>query len=147
MRSIEIPPLWLLLFLVLVRAIGLALPLALFGSAGRWAGAALVATGVLLMCVAAAQMVLHRTTFIPHRDPSALVTGGVFRLSRNPIYLGDTLVLAGAILWWDAVLALPLLPLFMALIRHRFIRAEEARLEARFGAAFRDWATRTRRWL
>ncbi|MFC2968625.1 methyltransferase family protein [Acidimangrovimonas pyrenivorans] len=147
MDRIEIPPLWLLLFLALAWGIGQWLPLPLFGVAGRWLGGALVAAGVALMGLAAAQMVLLRTTFIPRRDPSALVTGGIFRLSRNPIYLGDALVLTGAILWWDAPAALPLVPIFMALIQHRFIRGEEARLRAHFGDAFEAWAARTRRWL
>jgi hypothetical protein len=56
----------------------------------------------------AAQMTLARTTVIPRRNPSALVTGGLFAWSRNPIYLADAIILTGAILWLDAVLALPL---------------------------------------
>lgn len=146
-RSIEIPPLWLAIFLGLAWAVGRWLPLPLFGPAGQSAGIGLIALGLALMGVAAAQMVLRRTTFIPRRDPAALVTRGVFRLSRNPIYLGDALVLTGAILWWDAPLALILVPLFMALIQHRFIRGEEERLKSRFGAEFVAWSMRTRRWI
>ncbi len=47
----------------------------------------------------------------------------------------------------DVPLALPLVPVFMLLIRERFIRAEEQRLRDGFGAAFDDWAARVRRWI
>jgi protein-S-isoprenylcysteine O-methyltransferase Ste14 len=97
--------------------------------------------------VAVAQMALHRTTVIPRRNPSALVTTGLFSLSRNPIYLADATILLGAILWLDAVLALPLLFSFVWLIQTRFIRDEEVRLTQGFGPEFDLWAARTRRWL
>lgn len=123
------------------------MPLPLVGAPGLWLGGALVVAGLALMLAAAAQMIAHRTTVIPRRQPSSLVTGGVFAFTRNPIYLGDALVLAGAILWWDALLALPLLPAFVVLITRRFILGEEARLRAGFGEAFTAWAARTPRWI
>ena len=146
MKILDLPPLWLALFVALVWGIGVV-PLRLFGGWGDALGWSLVVAGLLLMAVAAAQMVLARTSFIPRRDPAALVTGGVFRLSRNPIYLGDALVLLGVALIRDAALSLPLVPLFAWLITQRFILGEEARLRAAFGPAFAAWAARTRRWL
>lgn len=119
---------------------------AIFGAAGRLIGPVLVGTGLALMGAAILQMARHRTTVIPRRDPSALVTAGVFSLSRNPIYLGDALILLGAILWLDAGLALPLVASFVWLIQTRFIRDEEARLTLAFGPEFDLWAARTRRW-
>jgi protein-S-isoprenylcysteine O-methyltransferase Ste14 len=99
------------------------------------------------MLAAVAQMTLARTTVIPRRDPSSLVTSGLFSLSRNPIYLADAILLAGAILWLDAILALPLVVSFVWLIQSRFIRDEEARLTLAFGPEFDLWAGRTRRWI
>ena len=110
-------------------------------------GAALVLAGLGLMLAAVAAMARARTTVIPHRAPSAQVTGGVFAWSRNPIYLGDVLILTGAILWLDAALALPLVAAFAWLIQRRFILPEEARLKAGFGAAYADWSARVRRWI
>jgi protein-S-isoprenylcysteine O-methyltransferase Ste14 len=147
MREIDIPPLWLAIFLALAWALALMVPWHPFGVVGLGGGGAVVLAGLGLMGLALAQMLLGRTTFIPRRDPSAMVTGGVFRLSRNPIYLGDAMVLAGAALWLDAPIALLLVPLFMAFIARRYIRDEEARLEAQFGAAYHAWAARVRRWL
>lgn len=146
LRDIDIPPSWLALHLAAAWGVSRLSP-DVFGAAGHWLGAALVATGLALMATAILQMTWHRTTVIPRRDPSALVTAGVFGLSRNPIYLADAMILLGAILWLDAALALPLVASFVWLIQARFIRDEEARLTLAFGPEFDLWASRTRRWI
>lgn len=145
LQEIDIPPSWLALHIGAAWLVSLISP-AVFGSWGVAVGKVLVLGGGALMLAAVAQMALARTTVIPRRDPSALVTTGIFGWSRNPIYLGDAILLTGAILWLDAVLALPLVAIFMALIQKRFIRDEETRLTLAFGAAFDLWAGRTRRW-
>lgn len=141
----DYPPIWLAAALALSWGSGWLWPLGVPG--GQAVGAALLLGGLALMLAAAVQMALHRTTIIPHRQPSALVTRGVFALTRNPIYLGDAAVLLGAILWWRALLALPLLPAFVWIITRRFILPEEARLRRGFGPTFETWAARTPRWL
>ena len=73
------------------------------------------------------------------------MTGGVFRFSRNPIYLGDSLLLLGATFYFDAVAGIVLVPLFMKVIEKRFIFAEEARLRAGFGENYDRWASVVRR--
>jgi protein-S-isoprenylcysteine O-methyltransferase Ste14 len=146
MKWIDLPPVWLALFAALGWAQAAWWPLGSFGSWGDWAGAALVALGVGLAVAAALEFRRARTTIIPHGTPTAIVTSGVYRISRNPIYLGDALILAGLGLRWDSVLALVLVPVFVAVVTARFIRPEEARLRARFGAEFEAWAARVRRW-
>ncbi|WCR07568.1 methyltransferase family protein [Paracoccus fistulariae] len=88
-----------------------------------------------------------RTSISPYGQPTALITGGPFRLSRNPIYLADAMVLAGLCLAAQAPYALILLPLFIRLITTRFIRREEARLAETFPQDFAAYRRRTRRWL
>lgn len=107
------------------------------GYDGRW---------VVLMVAAAVQMLAARTTVMPREKPAHLVTRGTFRLSRNPIYLGDALILAGAVRFGDVPLALPLVFGFMVLIRRRFMAGEEAVLHTAFGAEFDDWAAQVGRW-
>lgn len=145
LRAIDLPPLWLALFAAAGWGVAQIVPVALPG--GGLVGRALVGVGLALMATAAAQMVARHTTFIPRRDPAALVTGGAFALSRNPIYLADALVLSGLLILWHGVLALPLVPAFMALITRRFILGEEARIAAHFGADYAAYCSRTRRWL
>lgn len=144
-REIDIPPSWLALHIGAAWLLSLVSP-AVFGAVGRAFGLGMVGLGVLVMIAAVAQMSLARTTVIPRRNPSALVTTGLFGLSRNPIYLADAVILTGAILWLDAVVALPLIFSFVWLIQTRFIRDEEARLTLAFGPEFDLWAARTRRW-
>lgn len=144
-RTLDIPPVWLAGFLALGYGIAARWPLAVPGL--RLLGLGLALLGVALLLAAAAQMLARRTTVHPHGDPAALVTEGLFRLSRNPIYLADALILTGLLLWWNGVLALPLVPLFVALISRRFIAPEERTLRAAFGAAADGYFARTRRWL
>lgn len=152
MKWIDIPPVWLAVFAVLAYWIGegaravLPRSLPLEHPVLDLLGGLLVGAGVLLMVLAVAEMRRARTTPIPHMQPSALVTGGIFGRSRNPIYLGDALVLAGLCLRWGWP-ALILVPLFAAVITDRFIRAEEARLHDAFGPEYDTWAARVRRWI
>ena len=142
-REIDIPPFWLALALAASWALGQVWPMP--GLEGF--GAALVVAGVGMMGLAVAGMVRARTTFVPRRDPAVLVTGGLFRVSRNPIYLADAMILTGAIVWWGAVLALPLVPVFILWITRRYILDEEARLRAAFGAQYEAWAAQVPRWV
>lgn len=148
MKWIDLPPVWLAGFLALTLGLGRS---ALFGAPfGDWAalpGGLFVGLGLILMALAAVQMARYKTTVIPHREADALVTTGIFGLSRNPIYLGDALVLVGAVLLYGPPVALLLVPVFMFVIRQRFILPEEARLERRFGSDFKDYSLRVRRWI
>jgi len=141
--TLDYPPIWLAVFAALTWAWGRIAPMLAFPVAG-WL---LVVLGLGLMAAAAAQMLRRRTTLDPHGAPSSLVTEGVFRWTRNPIYLGDLLLLAGLCLLWRAPLALLLVPLLGLVLSRRFIQPEEARLSARFPAQFAAWSARTRRWL
>lgn len=147
-KWIDIPPVWLALFLSLAWIQTSFVPIWSFG--GAWAdlvGGLLVGGGVLLMALAIAEMRRMNTTVIPHRAPDALASQGIFNRSRNPIYLGDTLILAGLILRWDAVPSIVLVPLFMWVITDRFILDEETRLADQFGPQFTAYREKTRRWI
>lgn len=148
-KWVDLPPVWLLGFVAASWAIAARDPLDL-GFGGPWAqfaGGLLVGGGLILMGLAVIEMRKWRTTVVPHREADHLVTSGIFRRSRNPIYLGDTLILAGFILRLDAPLALPLLPLFVWLIERRFILPEEDRLRRKFRMDFARYERDVRRWI
>lgn len=149
MKWIDIPPVWLALALVMTWWIGQLQPLALrFGHPVLdLAGGLLVGGGIILILLAAIEMRKQRTTIVPHMEADRLVTTGIFKRSRNPIYLGDALILAGLALRWDAPIALLLVPLFMFTIQERFVRAEEDRLRRKFRADFARYCEQTRRWV
>lgn len=91
----------------------------------------------------------HHTTVDP-RFPdktSTLVTRGVYRLSRNPMYLGFLLCLMGLALHLGSVFAWALVPLFVLYMNRFQIRPEEVVLQAAFGDAFTTYRRQVRRWL
>ena len=149
MKWIDIPPVWLLLAVATTWQISVLQPqvLAIGHPMLDLLGGLLVGAGLVLMLLAVAEMRRRKTTVIPHKEADALVTTGVFARSRNPIYLGDALVLAGLALRWDAPVALMLVPLFMANLIQRFIIPEENRLRRKFHADFARYCEKTRRWL
>ena len=122
------------------------LPMIDAGQPGRIAGTVLIVGGLFIFTAALLQFWRHATTVMPRETPVAMIDSGIYRLSRNPIYLADALFLAGAALWWDAA-SLLLVPLFVMIITRRFILDEESGLRAVFGAAFDRYAAQTRRWL
>jgi protein-S-isoprenylcysteine O-methyltransferase Ste14 len=111
------------------------------------AGWIVVALGFALDVWAMATMARAQANILPHRAATALVTHGPFRFSRNPIYLGNTVVLLGlgaasANPWFvPAAIAAALLTQRLAIVR------EEAHLAALFGDAWTAYAARVRRWL
>lgn len=122
----------------------------LTGSVGElagWAGLALLLLGPALTAWAAWQFTGVGTPIEPGRTPTALVTSGPFRASRNPIYLGMATALVGWALWLREPVAL-LGPLaFVAIVDRRFVQAEQAVLAERFGDEYEAWRSRVRRWL
>lgn len=114
----------------------------------------LQAAGVFLAMVATAlyvtafrEMSRARTAILPHRQASHLVTSGPFKLSRNPIYLGNVVLLSalGLVLGstWMFVVAL-----VAGYAEQKLgIEREEAHLEHRFGKAWRDYRKKVRRWI
>lgn len=149
MARLDLPPVWLLLFVLAAWVLGRADPWHLsFGPvAPGLLGGLLIGGGIVLVALAVAEMRRQGTTFVPRREPARLVTSGIFRRSRNPIYLGDLLILAGFVFGFDAPLALPLVPVFLWWIERRFVVPEEDVLRRRFRADFARYAQKTRRWL
>lgn len=145
MKWIDIPPVWLLgaLAIALIESRLIGAPVAIAG----WIGAVLFWIGLALIVGAVVQMIAQRTTPVPHQEPDRLVQTGLFGISRNPIYLGDLLVLAGCCLSWGAWLSLILVPGLALLLARRFIRAEEARLLVAFPEDAPEYMQRVRRWL
>ena len=142
-KYLDLPPIWLVGALCLVWLS----PWPLIGAAGFWPGIGLLAIAAVLTAGALLEFGRAKTTVIPHQNPSALISGGIFRFTRNPIYLADVLILLGFSLIWSKLLGLILVLPFVLLLQRRFILPEEARLKEAFGSEFEQYTTRTRRWL
>lgn len=119
----------------------------LSGQTGLYLGIGLGAAGFLILLAAAGLFVRAGTNIQPHHPTTALVTGGLYRFSRNPIYLGATLVYLGLAAGLASLGVLVLLPAVLAALHLGVIRREERYLEEKFGEAYRDYKARVRRWL
>lgn len=87
------------------------------------------------------------TSVAPNSPTTALVTTGPYGISRNPIYLGFTLVAAGIAIATRSGWTLLLLPLVVGAIGRLVITCEERELAARYGQEFQRYRVRTRRWI
>jgi protein-S-isoprenylcysteine O-methyltransferase Ste14 len=143
----------LLAFLVLPGSVAFAIPLALI--ADRLASfsprplgvlAFILGVFVLLWCTVVFY-VSGRGTLAPWSPPQRLVAVGPYRFSRNPMYVGVTLILIGwATLFWSRTLAVYAALVLLA-FHLRVIAGEEPWLERTFGADWESYRARVPRWL
>jgi protein-S-isoprenylcysteine O-methyltransferase Ste14 len=112
----------------------------------RLVGYGLGIAGIALVAWSIATLARAGTTVRPDQGADRLVTDGPFRWRRNPIYMGDVLILLGVAQLthniWFAILA----PVFALAVFRLAIVPEERHLEERFGQAYLDYKARTRRW-
>ena len=87
------------------------------------------------------------TRIEPHKPTTVLVTDGLFRYSRNPVYVGATCAYVGIALAVDSLWMPALLLPVLAAMHWGVILREERYLEARFGDAYREYKSQVRRWL
>ncbi|MDH3667286.1 MAG: isoprenylcysteine carboxylmethyltransferase family protein [Paracoccaceae bacterium] len=145
LAKLNLPPVWLIGFIGLAWVIAKAW--APLGAGFAWAGWGLIGAALILFAWAVIQFRRAGTTIVPGEAPSALVEGGPFRLSRNPIYLADLLILAGIALILGAPLALLLIVPFQQVLVRLFILPEETILERDLRAPYLAYKARVRRWL
>ena len=113
----------------------------------RALGAAAALVGIVFALSALFGFFRARTSVRPSARAQTLVASGIYRVTRNPMYLAGVLFYAGLGLAWPALWLLLLTPAMAVALDRLAIRREERHLEARFGDAFRAYCARVRRWL
>jgi protein-S-isoprenylcysteine O-methyltransferase Ste14 len=111
------------------------------------AGFILVGVGVIVAFSAVGIFKKASTTTVPFETPSALVTSGPYRFTRNPMYVGLALIYLGVAGTRAEIWPLILLPLVLAYVNFVVIPVEERRLHGVFGDAYQEYGARVRRWL
>jgi protein-S-isoprenylcysteine O-methyltransferase Ste14 len=111
------------------------------------AGVALASAGLVLIVAALGLFRRARTRAEPWRPSTALVESGIYRLTRNPMYLGIAGVCFGTTILFASLPAALLTALALLLIDRTVIAREESYLNRRFGDDYRVYRSRTRRWL
>jgi protein-S-isoprenylcysteine O-methyltransferase Ste14 len=153
MQSLELkipPPLVAALIAVLMWGISTVTPPVDAPHAVRiFAATALALIGGGFDVAGVVSFYLAKTTVNPLKPDRAslLVTTGVYRVTRNPMYLGLLLILAAWTIFLASAWACAGLPLFVLYLNRFQIEPEERILSAKFGAAFAAYQSRVRRWL
>ncbi len=143
-----LPPIYFFVALVAMFALHYLLPVTLLrGAVWLYLGVALIGGGVLFIVVSARLFDKLGTTIKPFEESTALVVTGPFKYSRNPMYLGMVGVLMGLAVVLGTATPVVVIPVFVWLITRRFVQAEEAALEARFGDDYTEYRNRVGRWL
>ena len=113
----------------------------------RLVGVVFLLIGLILNLLADQAFKKHDTTVKPFEESNALVTGGVFNISRNPMYLGMTLILLGIALLLGSATPFGVVVILAVLFDRVFIAPEERMLEETFGDQFRQYRNRVRKWI
>ena len=106
-----------------------------------------VIIGAVLNLMADRAFKINKTTVKPFEESSSLITTGVFKISRNPMYLGMALVLSGVCIFLGSITPYIIVVLFIMLVQTIFITGEEKMLADTFGDAWLEYKKKTRSWL
>lgn len=112
-----------------------------------WLGFLLIAVGAAHTLSSVAIFARSRTTIVPHHRSSAFVTAGAYRWTRNPMYVGLTLIYLGVSAVTAALWPLLFLPIPVLVMDRRIIPMEERQLEEVFGPSYTEYKARVRRWI
>jgi protein-S-isoprenylcysteine O-methyltransferase Ste14 len=142
-----LPPHYFVLSLVLIIGIGILEGGRLLPSPWPYLGALPILMGVLIATQGSRLFSQAGTNIIPFTESSTLVTSGVFSVSRNPMYTGMVLALAGTALIMNGLIGWLVVIAFTALIRGVFIHTEEMLMEQTFGQDYLAYKANVRRWI
>ncbi|MGF6148850.1 Putative protein-S-isoprenylcysteine methyltransferase [Kingella potus] len=146
--KLKIPPVVIMLLCgVLMYFVSVIFPMPL--PTLPWLAAVFFIIGLAVIGAGVLAFRRHRTTVNPHTpDKSRLIVAdGIYRFSRNPMYLGMALILAAWALWLSQAAVWLGVAVFVMLITRLQIRPEEQILSEHFGEAYRQYCRQTRRWL
>lgn len=110
-------------------------------------GIACLVLGLAIHLSAALTLRRAKTSPKPWRPTTAVVTAGPYRFTRNPIYVGFSLIYIGVGFWANTVWPFLLLPLILLVMQFGVIAREEVYLQRIFGDEYLEYKRRVRRWL
>ena len=113
----------------------------------RTLGPLLIVGGFAVGLLGLREMRRAETNVDPYKPATAVVTGGPYRFTRNPMYVGFTLMYVGISALANALLPILLLPAVQQLMRRGVIEREERYLERKFGDEYLRYKGRVRRWI
>ncbi len=147
-HALDIPPVYLLLAILAMVVLDRWLPIIdLLARPWIYLGLIGILGGVALTVWAAGLFSRAGTGLKPFTPSTTVVHEGPFRFTRNPMYLGMAIILAGGFLLLGSLGSLLPIPIFFWWIHSRFVLPEEAHMEHHLGQAYLDYKKSVRRWL
>ncbi|MCD4700062.1 MAG: isoprenylcysteine carboxylmethyltransferase family protein [Phycisphaerae bacterium] len=142
------PTSWLLIAILVMGSLHFLFPVTgIVPQYWNLSGLIFISAGVIVNLMADKAFRQAHTTVRPFEQSTALITGGVFRISRNPMYMGFILILTGVALILRSLSPFLVIFGFGLLMNELYIRIEEKNLARIFGRAWEQYKTKTRRWL
>ncbi len=143
-----LPPTYLFIAIVLMVILHFFFPLAkIFPFPWNLLGVIPFVAGCILNMVADRAFKKVDTTVKPFQESTTLIVRGVFRLTRNPMYVGFVLILLGIAVFAGSLTPCLIVIVFPLLMDVIFIRVEERMLETTFGEAWLEYKKQVRRWI
>ena len=112
----------------------------------NYIGGVLMVLGFLFVLWSAFLFGKAGTPIRPFQESTCLVRGGMYRVTRNPMYLGMSIILTGIAILFGSIMPFIPIPMFVWLIHNLFIVQEELMLEERFGHEYIQYKLQVRRW-
>jgi protein-S-isoprenylcysteine O-methyltransferase Ste14 len=149
MLNNKIPPVIVLFFFAALMALIARYSVINLNELVFYSSLACVAIGVIFGVAGVVSFRLAKTTVNPHKVDSAskLVTSGIFKITRNPMYVGLAFLLVGWGIWLSSFWALLCVVGFIAYLTLFQIKPEERALSKLFSEEYNDYKARVRRWL
>ncbi|MBD3180176.1 MAG: DUF1295 domain-containing protein [Candidatus Latescibacteria bacterium] len=143
-----LPPTYLVVAIILTVLIHFVLPIkVLIGMPWRLIGLIPLVLGGVMNLSADSSFKRSGTTVKPFERSTTLVTGGVFRISRHPMYLGFILIILGIAILLGSISPYLVAILFAIFLELVFIREEERMLKLQFGNEWEKYSARVRKWI
>lgn len=147
-KNSALPPTYLLAAIITMVGLHFLLPgMKLLRFPWNLSGVIPLVVGILFNLTADKAFKKNQTTVKPFEVSSALITDGVFKITRNPMYLGFVLILVGLGLFMGSLSPLPVIPVFAVVMDLTFIRKEEKMLGERFGEIWLKYSSKARKWI
>ena len=143
-----LPPVYLLVAALLMAGLNYFVPIhPILTAPITYLGAGLIAFGIFIVVWPAATFGKVGTPIKPLEESTHLVTNGMYRITRNPMYLGMVAILLGIAVLFGNITPFVIVPIFAWLIQTRFVNLEEPLLEETFGDEYARYKQKVRRWL
>ena len=141
------PPVIILIAILFQIALHKLLPVMFIFEKMYWIGIVMGFLGFFISTGSILLFRINKTTMIPFQDSSFLITNGIYKCTRNPMYLGMLFVQFGIAIYFGSISPFIIPFLFIPIMNSRIIQHEEVMLEKQFGESYIIFKNSVRRWI